>query len=76
MIRFWTMEIPEKFKVLDPEALGATLGYTRSTVLTHLSRGRFDKIPRPSRRLAMGPIWYQGDIDEWRIIRGRVDSSD
>ena len=64
------VDVPERFEVLDSEALGARLGYTRSTVLTHLSRGRWDKIPSPSRRLAMGPIWYVGDVEEWRTIRG------
>lgn len=60
------MKIPDRYEVLDAAALGERLGYTRATVVTHLSRGRFDKIPRPSRRLAMGPIWYQGDVDEWK----------
>jgi predicted DNA-binding transcriptional regulator AlpA len=69
VIRFWAMEIPEQYEVLDPEALADTLGYTRSTVLTHLSRQRWDKIPPPSRRLAMGPVWYLGDVDEWKDIR-------
>ena len=64
------MKIPERFEVLDAEALGGRLGYTRSSVLTHLSRERFDKIPPPSRRLATGPIWYVGDVEEWRNIRG------
>ncbi len=59
------MEIPERFEVLDPEALAQRLGYTRATVYTHLSRERFDKIPPPSRRLAMGPIWYLGDVEEF-----------
>jgi predicted DNA-binding transcriptional regulator AlpA len=70
------VEIPERFEVLDSEALAQRLGYTRATVLTHLSRERFDKIPPPSRRLAMGPIWYLGDVEEWRSSREsqRVDT--
>ena len=60
------MDVPERYEVLDPEALGVRLGYTRSTVLTHLSRGRWDKIPQPSKRLAMGPVWYVGDVEKWR----------
>ena len=60
------MDVPQRFEVLDPEALARRLGYTRATVLTHLSRGRFDKIPPPSRRLAMGPLWYAGDVEKWR----------
>ncbi len=67
--RLPNMEIPERYEVLDPEALAQGLGYTRSTVLTHLSRERWDKIPPPSRRLVMGPIWYLGDVEEWRDIR-------
>lgn len=67
------MEIPERFEVLDPVSLGRLLGYSRATVYTHLSRERFDKIPPPSRRLAMGPVWYLGDVVEWRTIRGKVD---
>jgi predicted DNA-binding transcriptional regulator AlpA len=66
---FGDMEIPERYKVLDPVALAEYLGYTRSTVWTHLSRERWDKIPPPSRRFDMGPIWYVGDVEEWRTIR-------
>lgn len=69
------MKIPETFEVMDPEALSERLGYTRSTVLTHLSRERWDKIPPPSRRLSMGPIWYLGDVEEWRNIHRKVDTS-
>jgi hypothetical protein len=60
------MKIPERYEVLDAEALAQLLGFTRSTVLTHLSRQRWDKIPPPSRRLAMGPIWYVGGVQEWQ----------
>lgn len=68
------MEIPERYKVLDPVALANHLGYTRSTVWTHLSRERWDKIPPPSRRFDMGPIWYLGDVEDWRTIRRKSDS--
>jgi predicted DNA-binding transcriptional regulator AlpA len=61
-----SMEIPEQYEVLDPDALARQLGYTRSTVYTHLSRERWDKIPPPSVRLAMGPVWYVGDVEEWQ----------
>ena len=60
------MDIPEQYEVLDADALARRLGYTRTTVWTHLSRERWDKIPPPSRRLAMGPVWYVGDVEEWR----------
>ncbi len=63
-------QVPEHCEVLDPQALGEYLGYTRATVLTHLSRQRWDKIPKPSRRLAMGPIWYAGDVEDWKKGRG------
>ena len=63
------MEIPERFQVFGPDELARHLGYTRSTVYTHLSRERWDKVPPPSRRLAMGPIWYQGDVENWREER-------
>jgi predicted DNA-binding transcriptional regulator AlpA len=65
------MEIPEQYEVLGPDELARQLGYTPSTVYTHLSRNRFDKIPAPSRRLAMGPVWYVGDVEEWRTIRSK-----
>lgn len=68
--RILRMEIPEQYEVLDPEALGKRLGYTRSTVLTHLSRKRWDKIPEPSRKLTMGPVWYLGNVEEWENERG------
>jgi hypothetical protein len=60
------MEIPEQYEVMDIAALARHLGYTASTIRTHLSRERWDKIPPPSRRLTMGPIWYLGDVEEWR----------
>ncbi len=60
------MKIPEQYEVMDAVALGGLLGFSRSTVYTHLSRERFDKIPPPSRRLSMGPVWYLGDVEEWR----------
>jgi hypothetical protein len=63
------MEIPERYKVSGPDELARQLGYTRSTVYTHLSRERWDKIPPPSCRLAMGPIWYLGDVEEWEKKR-------
>jgi predicted DNA-binding transcriptional regulator AlpA len=63
------MKIPERYEVLDIAELARRLGYTNSTIRTHLARHRFDKIPEPSRRLAMGPVWYLGDVEEWRAIR-------
>ncbi len=60
------MEIPDRYRVLGPDELARELGYRPATVHTHLSRKRWDKIPPPSVRLATGPIWYQGDVEEWR----------
>jgi hypothetical protein len=64
-------QVPEHCEVLDPDALASYLNYKRGTVLTHLSRERWDKIPPPSRRLAMGPIWYLGAVDQWRKDNNR-----
>ena len=60
------MDIPKQYEVLDTEALARYLRYTRTTVWTHVSRERWDKVPPPSRRLALGPIWYVGDVREWQ----------
>ena len=59
------MVIPEQYEVLGPDELIKVLGYTRSTVYTYISRERWDRIPPPSRRLAMGPVWYRGDVEAW-----------
>ena len=65
------MDVPDRYEVLDAHALAKQLRYTRSTVLTHLSRERWDKIPPPSRRLTMGPVWYLGEVQEWRETKLR-----
>ena len=62
------MEIPEKYQVLDATALGKRLGIKRDTVLSYLSRRR-KGAPEPSVRLAVGPIWYLGDVQEWETER-------
>lgn len=59
-------KVPERYEVLDATALGVRLGLKRSTVLTYLSRQNFERIPRPNRKLAMGPIWYAFSVEEWR----------
>ena len=67
------IEAPEGYEVLDATALGRRLGIKRATVLTYLSRRNFGPIPRPNRRLAMGPIWYEVAVREWESTRrGRV----
>jgi len=57
--------VPEDYEVLDATALGRRLGFMRDTVLAHLSRRNFRRIPRPNRQLAMGPSWYEKSVSEW-----------
>jgi hypothetical protein len=59
------IEVPESYEVLDATALGERLGLKRDTVLTYLSRRNYRKIPRPNRKLAMGPVWYETSIRRW-----------
>ncbi len=59
------MDVPPQYEVLDTERLARRLGYAQPTVWTHLSRERYDKIPPPSRRLKVGPLWYVGDVEAW-----------
>jgi hypothetical protein len=70
------IDVPEDYEVLDATALGKRLGFKRDTVLAYLSRMNFRRIPRPNRRLAMGPIWYEKSLREWEAkeesqVRGR-----
>lgn len=67
------IEIPEKYEVLDASALGKRLGLKRQTVLSYLARKNYRVIPRPDRRLAMGPLWYEGSIRQWEIKKRRKD---
>ncbi len=57
--------VPADYEVLDATALGRRLGLKRDTVLAYLSRGNFRSIPRPNRKLTMGPIWYEASVREW-----------
>jgi hypothetical protein len=66
------VEVPEDYEVLDATALGRRLGFKRDTVLAYLSRRNFHRIPRPSRQLAMGPIWYEKSVREWEAKEGRT----
>ena len=63
------VEIPKSYEVLDATALGERLGLKRDTVLTYLSRRNFERIPRPNRKLAMGPVWFEGNVNEWEAKR-------
>jgi hypothetical protein len=60
------LEVPEDYEVLDATALGDRLGLKRDTVLAYLSRSNYRSIPRPNRKLAMGPIWYETSVREWQ----------
>lgn len=64
------IKVPGAYEVLDATALGERLGLKRATVLSYLSRGSFGRIPRPNRRLAMGPIWYAKSVKAWEDEEG------
>ena len=57
--------VPDGYDVLDATALSKRLGLKRDTVLAYLSRRNFGLIPRPNRKLAMGPIWFERTVEEW-----------
>lgn len=63
------IEVPEGYEVLDATALAERLGIKRETVLVYLSRRNFRNIPRPNRKLAMGPVWYEAAVREWERRR-------
>jgi predicted DNA-binding transcriptional regulator AlpA len=67
------VEVPEGYEVLDATALARRLGIKRETVLVYLSRRNFKNIPRPNRKLAMGPVWYETSVREWEERRARED---
>ena len=64
------MRVPQRYEVLDATALGERLGLKRDTVLAYLSRGNYTRIPRPNRKLAMGPVWYKAAVEEWEKRHG------
>ncbi len=61
--------VPDGYDVLDATALGQRLGLKRDTVLAYLSRRKFGRIPRPNRKLAMGPVWFERTVEEWEKRR-------
>jgi hypothetical protein len=67
------IEVPEGYEVFDATALGKRLGLKRDTVLAYLSRRTFERIPRPNRKLAMGPVWFERSVEEWEAKRDAVD---
>ena len=64
------IDIPDDYEVLDATALGHRLGLARDTVLAYLSRRNYKRIPRPNRKLAMGPVWYEVAVLQWERERG------
>ena len=65
--------VPEGYEVLDATALAERLGFKRETVLVYLSRRNFRNIPRPNRKLAMGPVWYEAAVKDWEERRATDD---
>ncbi len=63
------ISVPGGYEVLDATALGDRLGLKRDTVLAYLSRRNFGRIPRPNRKLAMGPVWFEHAVEEWEKRR-------
>ncbi|MDQ3303883.1 MAG: hypothetical protein M3518_11125 [Actinomycetota bacterium] len=63
------IDVPDGYEVLDATALAGRLGIKRETVLVYLSRRNFRNIPRPNRKLAMGPVWYEASVREWERSR-------
>jgi hypothetical protein len=61
--------VPKGYDVLDATALGERLGLKRDTVLAYLSRRNFGRIPRPNRKLAMGPVWFERTVEDWEQRR-------
>ena len=57
--------IPEDYEILDANALAQRLGLSRNTIFTYLQRGSFHRVPKPDRRLSMGPIWYEISVRNW-----------
>jgi len=64
------IEVPEDYEVLDATAIGERLGLKRDTVLAYLSRRNYRRIPRPNRKLAMGPVWYEASVKGWESRTG------
>jgi predicted DNA-binding transcriptional regulator AlpA len=61
--------VPDGYDVLDATALGHRLGLKRDTVLAYLSRRNFRRMPKPNRKLAMGPVWFERTVEEWEKRR-------
>jgi hypothetical protein len=64
------VNVPSDYEILDATALAHRLGLKRDTVLAYLARKNYRRIPRPNRKLAMGPVWYQRSVREWEERHG------
>jgi hypothetical protein len=64
------IDVPADYEVLDATALAHRFGLARDTVLAYLSRRNHKRIPRPNRKLAMGPVWYEVTVRQWEQDRG------
>ena len=62
-------EVPKGHEVLDATALAERLGIKTDAVLAYLSRRNWRRIPRPNRKLVMGPVWYEASVREWERRR-------
>ena len=67
------IEVPEGYEVLDATALAERLGIKRDTVLAYLSRRNWRRIPRPNRKLVMGPVWYEAAVGKGEEKRKEED---
>ena len=65
--------VPDGYDVLDATALEERLVLKRDTVLAYLSRRNFGRIPKPNRKLAMGPVWFERTVEEWEREKGKKD---
>jgi predicted DNA-binding transcriptional regulator AlpA len=68
------IEVPTDYEILDATALGERLGLKRDTILAYLSRRNYRRIPKPNRKLAMGPVWYETSVREWEASTGGSES--
>jgi hypothetical protein len=56
-------------EIMVKEADIDRIAVKRDTVLAYLSRRNFGRIPRPNRKLAMGPVWFERTVEEWEKRR-------
>jgi len=64
--------IPQEYEILDAGALAERLDLSRSTIFTYLQRGSFHRVPKPDRRLSIGPLWYEISVRNWEAQDRRL----